>query len=265
MTKAKPKIRGYVLPFLFLFLATGQLFAGEIGYVDSRACMLSHPAFQKFDWESRRFFSTISAPVKDFAKESIHLNKLEETATAALKGIEKKIGKAFSDKDGQNAGLWKSRAQLVNELEYIRQRREVLKNLQDDENMLPDQALVWCTLEGVEKDLANVYTQIKQQHKVDILMDFAALAPTQHPPEPQMHILCDRRLEAFLDDEKGLNSEEFTAWLANSRHYWQRKLPGVCNNPFKYGAKDYTDVACAIIKSASDIKTADRGEEKIEK
>lgn len=265
MIKAQLGIRGCMLPFLFLYLATGLLSAGEIGYVDSRACMLSHPAFQKFDWETRRFFDTISAPVKDFAEENARLNKLEETATAELKGIEKKIGKAFSDKDGQNASLWKSRSQLVNEIEYIKQRRLVLTTLQETESMLPDQAMVWCTLEGIEKDLANVFGQIRQQHKVDIVMDYAALAPIQHPPEPQMHVLCDRRLESFFDDANSINSEEFAAWLANSRHYWQRKLPGVCNNPFKHGAKDYTDAACALIKSTSEIKTADRGEEKIEK
>ncbi|OGK05318.1 MAG: hypothetical protein A2W80_16775 [Candidatus Riflebacteria bacterium GWC2_50_8] len=254
-----------MLLFLFFYLATGLLFASEIGYLDSRACMLSHPAFQKFDWETRRFFDTISAPVKDFAEESARLNKLEETATAELKGIEKQIGKAFSDKDGQNASLWKSRSQLVNEIEYIKQRRLVLKTLQENESMLPDQAMVWCTLEGIEKDLANVFSQIRQQHKVDILMDAAALTPIQHPSEPQMHVLCDKRLESFLEDPKSIESDDFAAWLANSRHYWQRKLPGVCNNPFKYGAKDYTDAACALIKSTSEIKTADRGEEKIEK
>ncbi|GAB1353942.1 hypothetical protein MASR1M12_26800 [Erysipelotrichia bacterium] len=253
-----------VLAILFFMVTAFQLAGEEVGYVDSRICMLSHPAFQKFDWETRRFFETISAPAKNFVEEYDNLKKQEVEANAALKKIEKDIGKAFAGKDDKNAALWQRRRQIIDKLAYIDQRRTVLAELQEKDSTVPEAATTWCTLQGIETDMGNVFTLIRQKNNLDYLLDKAALSPTQHPPEPQIQVLNRVKLESFLENADSINSEEFVAWLANSRHYWQRKLPGVFNNPFKYGATDHTDAACTMLKSSFEIKTAEQSEEKSE-
>ncbi|MBU1109045.1 MAG: hypothetical protein KKB51_20365 [Candidatus Riflebacteria bacterium] len=250
--------------FLLLFISASQLYAIEIGCIDSRACMLSHPAFQKFDWQSRRFFDTISAPVSDFAAEYENLKKLEKNASDSLRTIEKDIGKAFASSEKQNGALWAKRNQVVAELDYIKQRREILQHLQDVETLVPETETVWCTLHGVEKDVANAFDMMKQKYRIDVLMDSAALSPVAHPPEPQMHVLCAKTLNSFIEAPDSIDTDEFVAWLANSRYYWQRKIPEPCNNPFKFGVKDYTGVACSNIKNISGIRTADEGDKKVE-
>ncbi|KAF1080487.1 MAG: hypothetical protein GQF41_3311 [Candidatus Rifleibacterium amylolyticum] len=252
------------LAILFFMVTAFQLTGAEIGYVDSRICMLSHPAFQKFDWETRRFFDTISAPAKNFVEEYERLKKQGIEAKAALKKVEKDIGKAFAGTDDKNAVLWQKRRQIVDQLAYIDQRRTVLAELQEKGSNVPEAATTWCTLQGVEADMANVFNRIKQDNNLACLLDMSALTPTQHPPEPQMHVLNRVKLESFLENADSINSEEFMSWLGNSRHYWQRKLPGVFNNPFKYGATDHTDTACAMLKSSFAIKTAEQSEEKSE-
>jgi len=253
-----------ILAFLLLCSTVFQSSGEEIGYVDSRICMLSHPAFQKFDWQTRRFFDTISAPARNFVEEYEKLKKLETEANAALKKVEKDIGKAFAGKDDKNNMLWQKRRKIVEELTYIKQRREVLADLQEKDQTIPEAATTWCTLHGIENDLTNVYDLVRQKHNLDYLLDAAALTPTQHPPEPQMPVLSRVKLETLMENPENLSSEEFMSWLANSRHYWQRKLPGVFNNPFKHGATDHTQAACTMLKNSFEIKTAEPSEEKSE-
>jgi len=253
-----------IVVILLLCITAFQLAGEEIGHVDSRICMMSHPAFQKFDWETRRFLDTISAPVKNFVEEYERLKKLETEASAALKKIEKDIARAFVGNDDKNSSLWQKRRQIVAELAYIKQRREILAELQETDSTLPEAATTWCTLHGIESDMAHVFGLIRQKHSLACLLDTAALAPTKHPPEPQMHVLNRIKLASFLENADSIESGEFATWLSNSRHYWQRKLPGLVNAPFKYGATDYTDAACSLIKSSFEIKTAEPSEEKSE-
>jgi hypothetical protein len=220
-------------------------------------------AFRSFDWQSRRFFNTISAPIKDFSGELILLEKREKTALLDQKRIEKDISKNLSNKKLINA-LWEKRSRIAEELQYIEQRRFILQNLQGGETFIPPADSTWCTLKAVEDDVKMVFQELKNKKGLFALLDSAALSPTRHPEEPQMHIL-NRKLESFLSDPKSFETEEFLIWLKNSRRFWQRKLPAQCNAPFKFGAKDYSGTACSLVRRFSVKKASNGSDEKSEK
>lgn len=247
-----------VLLLLAPFLSATCVFSAEVGYVDSRICMLSHPAFKNFDWKSRRFFNTISAPANDFDEEFRALKKQEEKAHSELKKVEKRIAASFSKK--ADSELWAKRKSLVDQLQFIKQRRAILKNLQETDRKIPGEETTWCTLEGVEKDLARIFESVKVQNKLDILMDSSALTPNQSPPEAAIHILQGKNPGFFLNSSGKFSQDEFVIWLVEARRFWQRKLPGVCNTPFKYGAKDMTKPVCEALFKITTMKSFDENE-----
>ncbi len=207
--------------FLCLFSFT-SLNAMEIGFVDSRLCFLSHRAFRDFDWQSRRFFNTISAPIKDFSGEFLLLKKKEQIALSDQKKIEKEISKNLSNKGLVNA-LWEKRRKIAEELQYIQQRRFILETLKDSGKLVPPEESTWCTLKAIENDVKWVFQELKDRKGLSALLDSSVLAPTHHPEEPQMHVLS-RKLETFLAEPTSLETEEFLTWLKNSRRFWQRKI-----------------------------------------
>jgi hypothetical protein len=91
-------------------------------------------------------------------------------------------------------------------------------------------------------------------------MDSSALSPNQNPPGAEIHILQGKNLGTFLKSSGEFNQKDFVVWLVEARRFWQRKLPGVCNTPFKYGAKDVTQPVCEALSKISTMKSFDENE-----
>ena len=227
-----------LLPIFFMVLPSEVFSAARenVIVVDSRAMLLAHPLFQRFNPESGRFNGTRSEPVLGEAERNFIKADLESNLLAFAR-----FKKEWSDKLGKLNGrdrirmenrFLKEKAQFSQRIGEIRQRYWATASIPGVYGAT-EPASVITQVYQISKDIRNSLQNLKKRYNAQLVIDVASLLPAR--ALPCKIDLVQANLLHYVNSGHA-PTQQTLEWIKEARNYWFNN--GNIFNPVIIGGDD---------------------------
>lgn len=225
------------------FVLNTQLLLGQIGYVDYRQLLLSHPLIRNFDFKTRRFLNTPSAWVFDKKKVLKKYNDKLAKLTLEAKTLDKLYRSVFKQKKSENKSnelfaIWHRKSEIKLLEFYLKKAKLACRT---EEPYLYGAATGIETLspiiQQISYDIKNSILALSRKYGNIPILDISSFSLTQGRQSYDFSLLYSNFHRSFWG-KSNIKPEQLRLWLKSFRTFEINNYARGSFGPFVYGFKD---------------------------